>query len=139
MNDITTRADIDSLIRDFYTKVRADKYLGPIFNLVIQSDDIWEHHFEKLIDFWDANLLKGAKYDGRPVGLHLWVDNLTQRKITELHFETWLALWHETIDEKFNGTCAELAKSRAVSMGDTFYAKIMDVRAQIQERMKNAE
>ncbi len=137
--DITTRSDVDFLVRSFYTKVKADFMLGAIFNHVIPTAELWDHHYVTLIDFWDNNLLQGTSYTGNPVGLHLWVDNITQKKITEAHFNRWIELWHQTIDEKFEGKCAQQAKSRASSMGRTFHSRIMQVRKDIEESVKRAK
>ena len=127
--DIETREDIDRLIRLFYTRVREDFFLKTPFNIAIPNDELWEHHFVKLIDFWESGLLQGkAIYEGKPIGLHLWVDNISGRIIEKVHFDRWLGLWDKTVDELFEGPVAEKAKSKAYKLGKVFFDKIMEAR-----------
>lgn len=126
--DITTREDIDRLIRVFYNKVRVDALLAPIFNTIISREELWEHHFIKLVDFWEAGLFQNIIYDGRPISLHLFVDHNTGRKIKQVHFDRWLELWNETIDELFEGQIADSAKRKAHKMGTKFHDKIIRSR-----------
>ena len=51
--DISSREDVFLLVTTFYSKVRKDALLGPIFNTIIED---WELHFERLTDFWQTNL-----------------------------------------------------------------------------------
>lgn len=126
--DIQTRQDVDRLVRTFYNKVREDFLLKPIFNTSIPREDLWEHHFVKLVDFWEAGLLRGTIYEGKPIGLHLWVDNITGRVITQKHFDRWLSLWKETVNQLFQGPVATKALQKADILGKSFYDKIMDAR-----------
>ncbi|MFT4670180.1 MAG: hemoglobin [Flavobacteriaceae bacterium] len=61
MHHISSREDILLLVKTFYSKVRLDELLGPIFNMVIED---WESHFEHLTDFWQSNLFFEKKYSG---------------------------------------------------------------------------
>ena len=40
------------------------------------------------------------------------------------HFERWLWLWHQTVDELFAGERAELAKSHADRVANAFYGRL---------------
>ena len=40
------------------------------------------------------------------------------------HFERWLVLWRETVDELFAGERAELAKSHALRVARAFYGRL---------------
>ena len=51
--DIVDRRDVAIIVHAFYTKVRADELLGPIFNKIITD---WDEHLERLIDFWEMSL-----------------------------------------------------------------------------------
>lgn len=44
--DIGILKDIELLVDSFYTKVRSDELLGPIFNGVIQNR--WPEHLKKM-------------------------------------------------------------------------------------------
>ena len=59
------------LVDTFYTKIRADDLLGPIFNDVI---DDWPAYLVRLTDFWETNLFFVNKFKGNPVRKHQEVD-----------------------------------------------------------------
>ena len=54
--DLCTELEIAALVDQFYTRVRADPQLGPIFNARIED---WNHHLVKLCAFWSA-ILRGT-------------------------------------------------------------------------------
>jgi hemoglobin len=83
------RAFIGALVRDFYSRVRADARLGPIFAGEIRGD--WEPHLEKMTDFWCSVILKNGAYSGRPVPAHL---KLTQVRPED--FDIWLGHFRQT-------------------------------------------
>ena len=114
--DISILKDIKLLVDGFYTKVRADELLGPIFHEVIQ--DRWPDHLQKMYTFWQTVLLKEHTYYGSPFPPHA---NLPVQKA---HFDRWQELFFETVDEYFSGDKAEEAKWRAGKMADMFLMKI---------------
>lgn len=114
--DISILKDIELLVDGFYTKVRVDELLGPIFNEVIQ--DRWPIHLKKMYTFWQTVLLKEHTYYGSPFPPHA---NLPVQKE---HFDRWLELFFETVDEYFSGEKAEEAKWRARKMAEMFLMKI---------------
>lgn len=83
------RAFIGRLVRAFYSRVRKDRRLGPIFERHIADD--WEPHLEKMTDFWCSVILKTGTYQGRPVPAHV---KLTE--VVEGDFAIWLGLFRET-------------------------------------------
>ena len=125
MHDISSREDVFLLVKTFYSKVRLDSLLGPIFNAIIQD---WEEHFEHLTDFWQSNLFFEKKYSGDPLQKHAEVDKRVGYTINELHFGVWLNLWFQTIDELFEGETAQIAKNRARNMGTYMHIKIFQAR-----------
>ncbi|RRH91045.1 group III truncated hemoglobin [Mesorhizobium tamadayense] len=100
------RASIGALVRKFYSRVRKDERLGPIFVREITGD--WEPHLEKMTDFWSSVILKTGDYHGRPVPAHLKL-----RDVTEADFEIWLALFRETAAELFAPETAAVFVERA--------------------------
>ncbi|WFP79296.1 group III truncated hemoglobin [Mesorhizobium sp. WSM4906] len=100
------RASIGVLVRKFYSKVRKDERLGPIFAREITGD--WEPHLEKMTDFWSSVILKSGDYHGRPVPAHLKLED-----VTEADFEIWLALFRETAAELFAPETAAVFVERA--------------------------
>lgn len=115
MKEIETREHIRLLVNVFYSKIRKDELLGPIFNHIIPENH-WEIHLEKLTDFWETNLFGAQKFKGNPTGAHKKVDQAFNYKITQVHFSRWLHLWFTTIDELFVGELAIRAKNGARKM-----------------------
>ncbi len=113
-SDISTEGDVSVLVNTFYSKVRADGMLGPIFEPIIK--DNWAPHLHKMVDFWSTILLYTRKYKDDPMPKHM------QLPVEQQHFDRWLVLFNQTIDELFAGEIAENARLRAASI-----AKIMMV------------
>lgn len=107
--DISTTADIKFLVDAFYEKVKADDVIGYIFNDVVQVD--WEKHLPRMYDFWSFLLLGEDSYKGNPMEVHQKVHQMIP--LTEAHFTRWLQLFHESVDENFEGLVAQDAKNRS--------------------------
>ncbi|OIQ24072.1 group III truncated hemoglobin [Lacinutrix sp. MedPE-SW] len=127
--DINSREDIYLLVSSFYSKVRKDNLLGPVFNNIIED---WESHLEHLTTFWESSLFMSRKlenkYQGNPLQVHIDVDKASNSKLTQTHFGIWLQYWIQTIDELFTGEIAENAKRRAQKMSTFMYMKIFENR-----------
>ena len=108
--------DIKNLVDSFYGKVRKDELIGPIFDERIQ--DRWPTHLAKMYSFWQTVLLGEHTYYGSPFPPH------AQLPIDEVHFNKWLELFYETLDEHFTGKIAEEAKWRANKMAQMFQYKL---------------
>jgi hemoglobin len=120
MNDIANRADIERLIDAFYTTVRADDLLGPIFNGAI--GDNWSHHLPIMYQFWDMVLFSAPGYAGSPVRKHTDLDK--RMPMDKPHFERWVAIWKTTVDGMFAGEIADMAKNKAELMANLIRMKI---------------
>jgi hemoglobin len=120
-NQILTLDDVKLLVDTFYTKIKSDDLLGPIFNERIQ--DRWPQHLEKMYSFWQTLLLEENTYSGRPFPPHM---NLP---VGHEHFEHWLSLFTQTIDELFTGEKADEAKWRAGNIAKMFESKIAYFRS----------
>lgn len=112
MEDIRSREDIEMLVNSFYDKVRKDDVIGYIFQQIIGDD--WSHHLPIMYSFWETVLLNKAGYSGNPVKKHIEIDKKVP--LQQEHYERWLQLWHETLDNLFAGEVAETAKIRAAAM-----------------------
>lgn len=108
MQDIKTEEDVKLMVGSFYTKVRQDETLSPIFNEAIKGD--WEEHLQIMYEFWNTMLLYTRQYLKDPLTKHI---NLT---IEPRHFERWLQLFEATVDEHFVGYNANAAKIRAANI-----------------------
>ncbi|WP_019960478.1 group III truncated hemoglobin [Woodsholea maritima] len=85
-------AFIAQLVDDFYTRIRADQELGPIFDAVI--GDQWGPHLDTMKTFWAAIALQTGEYSGRPMPAHVKI-----KTIRPEHFPQWLALFEATLDD----------------------------------------
>lgn len=124
MKNLTNRDDVSLLVNTFYRKIRANELLGPIFNAHIAEHE-WPAHLEKLTDFWETKIFGIPKFKGNPTLKHTRVDQNLNNTIAPKHFEEWLRLWFETIDELFEGSLAERAKNAARKMGTGQYLAIL--------------
>lgn len=113
-NDISERADIDFLVRAFYEKARADSEIGYVFSEVAKTD--FGHHLPIMVSFWAFLLLGEDGFRGNMMAAHLKINE--KEPLTDAHFERWLKIWSENIDQHFAGPKAEEAKTRARSIGD---------------------
>ena len=118
--DILTLEDIKLLVNTFYGKVREDELIGPIFNERIQ--DRWPEHLAKMYTFWQTVLLGEHTYYGAPFPPH------AQLPVERHHFQRWLFLFSETINELFTGGKAKEALWRADKMAEMFQYKIAHFR-----------
>lgn len=114
--DIVALDDIKLLVNTFYQKIRVNMVLGDIFNGVIQ--DRWPEHLEKMYRFWQTVLLSEHTYYGSPFPPHAFLP------VEQPHFDEWLKLWHDTLDEHFTGVKADEAKWRGDKMAIMFHSKI---------------
>lgn len=119
-HDICDRADCERLVRAFYSRALPDPIIGFIFTDIAQMD--LEAHIPRITSFWETILLDARSYAGGAFRPHA---ELNQRvKLRGGHFQRWLALWRETVDELFEGERAELAKDHAQRVAQAFYARL---------------
>ncbi|TSJ41933.1 group III truncated hemoglobin [Fluviicola chungangensis] len=116
-HDILELEDIQLLVDSFYSKVRENKLLNPIFLDKI-SDEQWPAHLDKMYRFWQTLLLGEITYQGNPLMHHL------QLALTDEHFEEWLRLFRETTNQHFTGEKAAEATRRAEKIRWVFQTKI---------------
>jgi hemoglobin len=116
MKDIESRKDIQLLVDSFYEKVNADALLGPVFNEVAKVN--WETHLPVMYDFWSTLLLGDRSYKGVPFTAHIPLP------INKTHFDRWITLFYETLDEHFEGINANEARSRATNIASVFQHKL---------------
>lgn len=114
--EIVSIDEIKILVDSFYDKIKIDPLLGGIFNGVI--GDRWPVHLEKMYRFWQTILLEEHTYFGSPFPPH------AKLPVEQKHFDRWLELFRETIDEHFTGEKADEAKMRADKMALMFISKI---------------
>ena len=119
--DITNRTDIETLVNSFYKKVIIDDKISFFFIDVIPVN--WEKHLPIMYDFWEQIVFGTGNYNGNPMNVHLALNK--KSTITHEHFQQWIALFNETVDELFSGDKANLIKQRATSIATVIQIKIM--------------
>jgi hemoglobin len=112
MPDIASEAAVRELVDAFYGKIQQDDLLNPIFSDVAKVD--WSHHLPKMYAFWNGMILGVPGYAGRPFPPHAVLP------VTAEHFDRWLLLFKQTVDERFSGPGATRAKNAAASIAHTF-------------------
>ena len=118
--DISSRNDIELLVNTFYQKVQKDDVIAHFFNEVAQVN--WDKHLPKMYDFWDSIIRNQHNYSGNPMPVHVALNGKSSMK--KEHFERWLKLFNETLDELFEGEKTELAKTRALSIATVMEIKV---------------
>ncbi len=114
--DIRNINDIKLLVDTFYGRIRKDQLLKDIFNNRIQ--DRWPEHLEKMYRFWQTVLLEEHTYHGSPFSPH------ASLAVEGEHFNQWIKLFHDTVDELFAGEKATRAKWQGERMAEMFNYKI---------------
>ena len=108
-HDLSSRDDIVRLVDAFYTQVRDDGILGPIFDDVAHTN--WAEHLPKMYDFWETVLFGRSAFRGNPLAVHLALGRRVPLGARE--FGRWLDLFHHSVDSLFHGPLADEAKTRA--------------------------
>jgi len=110
--DHVSEDGIRQLVDAFYTKVRVDPDLAPIFACAIPGD--WQPHLNKMYAFWSSVMLTTGRYKGNPVVKHLVIPGL------QIHlFERWLALFNETCGELFDDSVSKEFRSKAERIAES--------------------
>lgn len=113
MTEIQSRDDIKVLVDRFYDKVKADPTIGPVFSHVD-----WPHHLPIMYNFWSSMLLGDRSYMGNPFQKHMPLP------LKREHFQRWLELFMETVDENFTGEKADEVKMRANNIAGVFQHRL---------------
>lgn len=110
-----SEAQLTALMHAFYTRVREDAMLGPIFDDAIED---WPHHLEKLAAFWSRATRGTTRYHGNPMIAH----HRHLARITPAHFERWLALWSVVTNEELPPQVARHLQDKAKRMSEGLQA-----------------
>jgi len=95
---------IERLIRAFYTRVRRDPLLAPVFESRIAD---WEPHLDNMFAFWSSLTLQTGRYHGQPMAKH------TALAVDARHFDRWLELFEQTARDLCPPAAAERFIERA--------------------------
>lgn len=110
-------AFIDNLVESFYTRIRADDLLGPIFAARITD---WPLHLGRMKAFWRSILHNSGEYAGNPMAKHIAIPGLEAD-----HFAHWLNLFYETLTAlEASGEGRSLVGKRARMIADSLLTGI---------------
>lgn len=113
MKSLENKVDIIHLVDSFYEKVRKDELLAPVF-----AHLDWPKHMPIMYNFWASMIFGEGSYQGNPFQKHMAL------KIDGSHFTRWLTLFHQTVDENFEGENALEIKSRAENIARLFQHRL---------------
>lgn len=114
---LPSEEQIKELVDCFYSRVRQDELLSPVFARAIS--DQWEEHLTKMSDFWSTVVLASRRYKGNPMQVHIELPRLNQH-----HFDRWLALWRVTTSELLDQAHAEIFIKKAEFMAERLLSAI---------------
>ncbi len=120
--DIQNRQDIILLVNTFYEKVERDAIIGPIFTNVANVD--WDKHLPLMYSFWCTQLLEEQSYAGNPMMVHEHLNK--KHTLMQYHFDGWVRIFVETVDELFTGVKADEAKSRASQISSLMHHRMRE-------------
>ena len=114
---LPSEQQIRELVDCFYSRVRQDEILGPVFARAIGDD--WEEHLTKMCDFWSTVVLASRRYKGNPMQVHIDLPRLRKD-----HFERWLTLWRATTAELLGEAYAPVFVKKAEFMAERLLSAI---------------
>lgn len=131
MKKLESREDIELLVNKFYGKVGKDATIGFFFNDIAKVN--WNEHLPKMYKFWETLLFGQVSYKGNPMAVHFPINEI--QAMEKHHFEHWLKLWTETVEENFSGETAELAIYKATNIANLMAFK-METATRLSDKNK---
>lgn len=119
---LASRQDIEFLVQQFYLVARQDPEIGYIFDYI--PDSRWQKHLDKIYRFWASLLLDEQSYDGNPMLKHKVLHQ--QIPMTHRHFDVWLQIWTDTVNQHFEGGLAEQAILRGKMIKEMMANRVVD-------------
>lgn len=126
--DIRGRADLDVVLRRFYTAAFADRRIGPFFTEIAGTD--LEVHLPRITDFWERALFRSADYGRDAFAPHAALHSA--RAMTGADFGRWLQLWNATIDGLHRGPNAERAKAQGERIALALHRRLAGADASLK-------
>jgi hemoglobin len=117
---LNSREAIELLVHSFYSKVKKDELLAPIFNNAEYFS--WDTHIPIMVNFWETLLLDTATYKGNTMQKH--IDLHRRTPLTTELFDRWKLLFYSTLDELFEGDGVVNARKKVEAMSVLMQYKI---------------
>ncbi|MFC5460362.1 group III truncated hemoglobin [Massilia niabensis] len=115
------RASITTLVGDFYTDIRRDSVLQPIFDRAIGAN--WEPHLERMVDFWCSVMLSSGEFKGNVFRKHMALQGIEME-----HFRHWLGLFETHVRRLFEPAVADeflvVARRIAASLQYGYFGRL---------------
>lgn len=108
------RESITKLVTRFYDDVRADRVLGPTFEVVLGGR--WASHLPRMVEFWSTVTLGTRSFTGNVFARHMAVPG-----VTPLHFECWMRLWMLHTRTLFDRATARQLQAVATGIARNLY------------------
>lgn len=121
LSDIENRADLEKLMRYFYSQLLEDERLAYLFIDIAKMD--LKTHIPRIVDFWENMLFNTVKFDGNVFEKHLKLHQASS--LEKSHFDLWLDYFFKSVDLLFAGPQAEKIKTRALSIANIMRGKII--------------
>lgn len=121
--DVESRADLQRILRDFYTRLLSDPILRAYFEKFTE-ENILEDHLNDLVDFWDGALFYKGSYKKNVMDIHRKIDQ--ERRLNSEHFKAWLSHFEGAVDKFHEGENCETIKSRARSIATVMQIKFRE-------------
>ncbi|MBX7489792.1 group III truncated hemoglobin [Qipengyuania sp. GH25] len=118
---------IERVVHTFYSEVRTDPLIGPIFNHAIQD---WDEHLDRLVAFWSSIMNTSGRYKGNPMMKHLAIPDMLGRD----RFTRWLEIWRETTDRLCPPEIASAFQDRAARISESLQLGIRFAKARQNDR-----
>lgn len=115
-----TAQEISRVVAIFYTRVRADAVLGPVFAAHVSD---WPEHEAKIAAFWRNAILRERSYSGNPMRVHV-----SRPDVKAEHFPIWLGLFHEVLRAELPTQTAQQWGALADRIGEGFRTGIVAMR-----------
>jgi hemoglobin len=132
--DIESREDCEALVRAFYARAFADPLIGWLFTDVAKLD--LEKHVPRIASFWETILLGAQSYGGGAFRPHAELHFKAPLRLA--HFQRWVVLWRETVDARFAGERAELAKAHAERVAAAFHRRLTEIDQPAEQGLRIA-
>jgi len=116
-DDDIDRPLIAKVVSNFYSGVRCDPVLGPIFEARIKD---WPAHLALLERFWTSVILRSGEYKGTPHAVHMALPGLTEE-----HFDRWLEIFGATVDAECTPSQSLAFRQRAQRIALSLQAAVL--------------
>ena len=123
IEDVQNRDDLYLIVTEFYKKLLINRELNHFFEK-FQDETTLEKHLNTLVDFWDNILFYTGTYGKNAMQPHLLLHQ--KKPFLKIHFETWLKLFNQSVDDNFKGENASILKNRALSVATIMRIKTIN-------------